>query len=91
MLDDVADLPRGRPGSAAVWLGFYSLSGLVGVGHFVDSPPGGASPSDFDVFQNTFIVLDIAAGVAVLAIAVHLWRHRGQPNGHLSPRTEPPQ
>jgi hypothetical protein len=59
---------EGRP--ASLGLGVYSISGLIGIGHYTDVPP-----SDFDWFQNLFVVLDTLAGVAVLAVACWLaWR-----------------
>ena len=45
-------------------LAIYSISGLVGVGHFTT-----VSPSDFSAFQLTFIVLDFLAGLAVFVLA----------------------
>lgn len=56
---------RRRWPAAAAWLGAYSASGLISLGHFVD-----ISPSDLSAFQNTFVWLDVAIGVAVLAVAV---------------------
>ena len=60
---------HGRYRRAAGYLGAYSISGLVGMLHYVD-----VAPSDFDAFQNVFVVLDAAAGVAAAAFAVHLAR-----------------
>ena len=56
----------GRWPQAAAWLGAYSGSGLISLLHYV-----GISISDLSAFQNTFVVLDIALGTAVLAFA--LW------------------
>lgn len=51
---------------AAAWLGAYSASGLISLLHYT-----GVSITDLTLFQNTFVFLDIALGVTVLAIA--LW------------------
>ncbi|MEY2473368.1 MAG: hypothetical protein QOK28_2697 [Actinomycetota bacterium] len=51
---------------AAAWLGAYSASGLISPAHYL-----GVSISDLSVFQNTFVFLDIALGIAVLSYA--LW------------------
>jgi NO-binding membrane sensor protein with MHYT domain len=51
---------------AAAWLGAYSASGLISLLHYT-----GVSINDLTLFQNTFVFLDIALGVTVLAIA--LW------------------
>lgn len=56
---------RGRYRTASVAFACYSLSGLIGLGHYRDAPP-----SRFDAVQNTLIVTDVALGVAVLLIAV---------------------
>ena len=48
-------------------LAVYSVSGLVGVGHFTT-----VSPSDFSAFQLTFIVLDFLAGLAVFVLAARV-------------------
>jgi hypothetical protein len=60
-------LRRGRDGLAAIGLAVYSGSGLIGPLHYT-----AVSPSDFDWFQNLFVVLDTAAGLAVFAIACSL-------------------
>ena len=61
---------RGDTARAAVGLAVYSVSGLIGPLHYT-----AVSPSDFDAFQNTFVVLDTLAGVAVLIVACRLaWR-----------------
>lgn len=52
---------------AAAWLGAYSGSGLVGLGHYLD-----LSPSDLDPFQNAHVMIDIALGAAILVYAVRL-------------------
>ena len=64
---------RGRYRSATVGLGVYSVSGLVGIVHYRE-----VSPSDFDPVQNTFVLLDIVLGAAILAVACRLaWRPPG--------------
>ena len=50
---------------AAAWLGAYSGSGLVGIGHYVDIPP-----SQLSLFQNIHVIVDIVLGVLILAFAV---------------------
>jgi hypothetical protein len=56
---------RRRP-EAAAWIGAYSVSGLISVLHYRDVAVG-----DLSAFQNTFVFLDIALGVCLLAFA--LW------------------
>jgi hypothetical protein len=58
---------KGRDARAAIGLAIYSGSGLVGPVHYTV-----VSPSDFDAFQNTFVVLDTLLGLAVLAFACWL-------------------
>ena len=58
---------KGEDGRAAVGLAVYSASGLIGPLHYT-----AVSPSDFDWFQNLFVVLDTLAGLAVLAVAATL-------------------
>ena len=48
-------------------LAVYSVSGLIGIGHFTT-----VSPSDFSAFQNTFIALDFLAGLAVFLLALRI-------------------
>ena len=61
---------RGEWGRAAIGLAVYSISGLIGPFHYTT-----VSPSDFDWFQNLFVVLDSLAGLAVLGVAAWLaWR-----------------
>jgi hypothetical protein len=57
---------RGNWAKAAAWLGAYSVSGLISVLHYVD-----ISLSDLSAFQNTFVFLDVALGMAILGFA--LW------------------
>jgi hypothetical protein len=58
-------LKRGDRSLGGWLLAVYSLSGLVGVGHFTT-----VSPSDFSAFQNASIVLDFLVGLAVFVLAV---------------------
>jgi hypothetical protein len=56
---------RGRVAAGAAALAVYSLSGLVGLGHYT-VPGASAMPW----WRHAHIVADIACGVAVLAFAV---------------------
>jgi hypothetical protein len=58
---------RGRDARAALGLAVYAGSGLVGPVHYT-----AVSPSDFDAFQNVFVVLDTLLGIGVLAFACWL-------------------
>ena len=60
-------LRRGNTRQAALGLAVYSASGLIGPFHYTT-----VSPSDFDWFQNLFVVLDSLAGLAVLLVACGL-------------------
>ena len=60
-------LKQGNRGLGGSLLGVYSVSGLIGLFHYTT-----VSPSDFDWFQNTFVVLDFLAGAAVFALAVRI-------------------
>ena len=62
----------GRWPQAAAYLAIYSVSGLISIGHYV-----GISINDLSVFQNTFVFLDIALGVAILAFAAWTARRSG--------------
>jgi hypothetical protein len=65
-------LKTGNRRLAGALLAVYSVSGLIGVGHFTT-----VSPSDFSAFQNTFIALDFLAGLAVSVMAVRIVMTRG--------------
>lgn len=65
-------LKTGNRRLAGALLAVYSVSGLIGVGHFTT-----VSPSDFSAFQNTFIALDFLAGLAVFVMAVRIVMTRG--------------
>jgi hypothetical protein len=56
---------QGRLSEAAAYLAIYSVSGLISIGHYV-----GISINDLSAFQNTFVFLDIALGIAVLSFAI---------------------
>jgi len=60
-------LKQGNRGLGGSLLGAFSVSGLIGLGHFTT-----VSPSDFDWFQNTFIALDFLAGLSVFVLAVRI-------------------
>lgn len=55
---------HGRRVAAAVALAVYSVSGLIGVGHYL--VPGA---TDMPLWRQAHVVVDIACGVAVLAFA----------------------
>ena len=61
---------QGRLSEAAGYLAIYSVSGLISIGHYV-----GISINDLSVFQNTFVFLDIALGIAVLSFAIWTVRY----------------
>jgi hypothetical protein len=58
---------KGEDAKAAIGLAVYSASGLIGPLHYT-----AVSPSDFDWFQNLFVLLDTLAGLAVFGIACWL-------------------
>lgn len=60
-------LKAGHRRLAGTGLAVYSVSGLIGLGHYTT-----VSPSEFSAFQNTFIALDFLAGLAVLFLAVRI-------------------
>lgn len=68
---------RSRWWGAVAGLAVYSLSGLVGLAHYNDAPPG-----DFDGLQNLLIVTDVLAGFAVLGFALWLMFRRALPSTH---------
>src|SRR3954451_20920216 len=63
---------QGRMSEAAAYLAIYSVSGLISIGHYV-----GVSVDDLSAFQNTFVFLDIALGIAILTFAASTWRLSG--------------
>jgi hypothetical protein len=68
---------RGEVRQAAPLLAAYSVSGLISPLHYTT-----VSWSDFDAFQNSFVVLDGVLGLAVMGFA--LWLATGR---HSSART----
>ena len=60
-------LKQGNRALAGSLLAIFSVSGLIGIGHFTT-----VSPNDFSAFQNTFIALDFLAGLAVFVLAVRI-------------------
>ena len=62
---------RGPSNSALALLGFYSGSGLVGIGHYL--VPGATS---MPWWRQGHVLLDIACGVAVLTFAI--WAAKGR-------------
>lgn len=63
---------RGRVAAAAAALAAYSVSGLIGVGHYT-VPGASAMPW----WRHAHVAADIACGVAVLAFAVWAVRRFG--------------
>jgi hypothetical protein len=61
---------QGCSSEAAAYLAIYSVSGLISIGHYA-----GISINDLSVFQNTFVFLDIALGIAVLSFAIWTARY----------------
>ena len=57
---------EGRRPEAAAWIGAYSVSGLISILHYRDIAVG-----DLSAFQNTFVFLDVALGMSLVAFA--LW------------------
>ena len=67
-------LKRARVKAAAVCLAVYSISGLVGLGHYsVDGA------TDMVWWRQLHIVADIVCGVAILAFAARLVHRRRAP------------
>jgi hypothetical protein len=66
----------GERAQAAPWIGAYSASGLISVLHYTD-----ISLDDLSLFQNTFVFLDVALGLALLGFA--LWATRSEPQSRL--------
>lgn len=60
---------RDRMRAAAACLAVYSVSGLIGFGHY--AVPG---VGHLAWWRHAHILADVACGVAVLAFAVWLWR-----------------
>ena len=64
---------RGADAPAAVCLAAYSLSGLVGLGHYTV-----AGATDMVWWRQAHVVADIGLGAAVLFLAFAVWRSRGR-------------
>ena len=64
----VGNLVRGRVVPAVVGLAFYSVSGLIGIGHY--TVPGAL---DMPLWRQAHVVADIALGVAILVLAARLF------------------
>lgn len=65
---------RGQVAAAAAGLALYSVSGLVGLGHY--TVPGAL---DMPWWRQVHIVADIACGIAVFAFAVWVvWRRENK-------------
>lgn len=60
-------LKAGNRRPAGWLLAVYSVSGLIGLGHYTT-----VSPGEFSAFQNTFIALDFLASLAVFVLAVRI-------------------
>jgi hypothetical protein len=71
---------RGRVTAASVFLTGYSVSGLIGFGHY--AVPGATS---MVWWRQAHVVTDIACGVAVFAFALWAARHARR----LTPTTRP--
>ena len=65
-------LKQGNRALGGSLLAVFSVSGLIGIGHFTT-----VSPSDFSAFQITFIALDFLAGLAVFVMALRIIATRG--------------
>ncbi len=65
---------RHRITTAAACLAIYSVSGLVGLGHY--TVPGA---TDMPWWRQLHVIADIALGIAMLAFAI--WAVRGQQSG----------
>jgi hypothetical protein len=64
---------RGADVPAASCLAVYSLSGLVGLGHY--TAPGA---TEMVWWRQVHVIADIVVGAALLLLAVAIWRSRGR-------------
>ena len=64
----VWNLVRGRVVPAVVGLASYSVSGLIGIGHY--TVPGAL---DMPLWRQAHVVADIALGVTILVLAARLF------------------
>ncbi len=62
---------RGADAPAAVCLAVYSLSGLVGLGHY-----GVAGATEMVWWRQAHVIADIVLGAALLFLAFAVWRYR---------------
>ena len=68
-------LRRGRTVSGAVCLAIYSISGLIGIGHY--TVPGA---TDMVWWRQAHVIADIVMGFVLLGLAVGLVRRRAPAN-----------
>lgn len=64
----VWNLLRGRVVPAVIGLAFYSVSGLIGIGHY--TVPGAL---DMPLWRQAHVAADIALGVTILVLAARLF------------------
>jgi hypothetical protein len=74
---------RGRYAAAAMLVAVYSLSGLVGLGHYAV-----AGAFDMPLWRQLHILADIVCGAALLTFAVWVVRRRASPAAGGRPRTQ---
>jgi hypothetical protein len=76
---------RGAHALAAVSLGVYSLSGLIGLGHY--TVPGA---TEMVWWRQAHVLADIVLGAVVLVLAVAVWRSRGRLSATPAPEAARP-
>jgi hypothetical protein len=64
---------RGRVRAAALCLGVYSISGVIGIGHYT---VGGMTDAVW--WRQAHVIADIVLGIAVLAVAFAIARSAGR-------------
>lgn len=64
----VWNIVRGRVVPAVVGLAFYSVSGLIGIGHYTVQ-----GALDMPLWRQAHVVADIALGVTILVLAARLF------------------
>lgn len=67
-------LRRGQTMPAALCLSLYSISGLIGLGHY--TVPGAF---DMPLWRQAHVGIDVACGVVILGLAIGLLRERPRP------------
>lgn len=72
---------RGRAVAAAPCLAVYSVSGLVGLGHYTV-----AGAFDMPWWRQAHVIADIACGIAIFAFALQTWRATTSPPHAAAPR-----